>query len=147
MELVFSSWQEITLTEKHIKPLHRDLLAHSEKDAWHRGSYKTSSNSVVAFGGNAQQLGVVFDTATAFDTARLMAELVSWFNAERAGSGTGRLQPLLLIGLWVMGSNLSPCPGQKWRVAAGIPDGTSRRPRRTGLGALHHPAPSLGHSP
>lgn len=28
MELIFASWQEITLTENHIKQLHRDLLAY-----------------------------------------------------------------------------------------------------------------------
>jgi Fic family protein len=46
MELVFSSWPNIALTENHIRQLHRDLLTHSEKDARHRGSYKTSTNSV-----------------------------------------------------------------------------------------------------
>ena len=35
MELVFASWQEITLTENHVRQLHRDLLVHSEKDRWH----------------------------------------------------------------------------------------------------------------
>ncbi len=77
MELVFSSWQDIALTENHIKQLHRDLLVHSEKDAWHRGSYKTSTNSVVAFDENGKQLGVVFETATPFDTPRLMTELAT----------------------------------------------------------------------
>ena len=86
MEMVFMSWQDIALTENHIKQLHRDLLIHSEKDAWHRGSYKTSTNSVVAFDENGKQLGVVFETATPFDTPRLMTELVTWFNEER-GSG------------------------------------------------------------
>src|SRR5450432_4058402 len=33
MELIFSSLQNITPTENHIKQLHRDLLAYSEKDA------------------------------------------------------------------------------------------------------------------
>ena len=99
MEMVFSSWQDITLTENHIKQLHRDLLVHSEKDAWHRGNYKTTSNSVVAFAENGAQLGVVFETATPFDTPRLMTELVTWFTGER---GTDRLHPLLLIGLWVV---------------------------------------------
>lgn len=98
MELVFSSWQDITVTENHIKQLHRDLLVYSQKDAWHRGNYKTSSNSVVAFDQNGARLGVVFETATPFDTPRLMTELVSWFNDEREGS----LHPLLLIGLWVV---------------------------------------------
>src|ERR1700733_13987414 len=48
MELVFQSWGDIALTENHIKQLHRDLLQFSEKDAHHRGNYKTSSNSVAA---------------------------------------------------------------------------------------------------
>ena len=99
MELVFSSWQDITLTENHIKQLHRDLLVHSEKDAWHRGKYKTSSNCVVAFDENGAKIGVVFDTATPFDTPRLMTELVNWIHDERR---SGRLHPLLLISLWVV---------------------------------------------
>lgn len=102
MELMFSSWQDIALTENHVKQLHRDLLVYSEKDAWHRGNYKTSSNSVVAFDEEGKLLGVVFETATPFDTPRLMSELVSWFNEEQAGAGPGRLHPLLLIGLWVV---------------------------------------------
>ncbi len=99
MELVFASWQDITLTENHIKQLHRDLLIHSEKDAWHRGNYKTSTNSVVTFDENGAQIGVVFETATPFDTPRLMTELVTWMQAQRAAA---HLHPLLLIGLWVV---------------------------------------------
>jgi Fic family protein len=99
MEMVFTSWQDITLTENHINQLHRGLLTHSEKDAWHRGKYKTSTNSVVAFDESGKRLGVVFETATPFDTPHLMTELVSWFNEER---DTGRLHPLLLIGIWVV---------------------------------------------
>ena len=36
MDLVFSSWQNITLTENHLRQLHRDLLSFSEKDKRHR---------------------------------------------------------------------------------------------------------------
>lgn len=99
MELIFSSWQDITPTENHIKQLHRDLLAYSEKDAWHRGNYKTSSNSVVALDENGAQIAVVFETATPFDTPRLMTELANWMQDERSSE---RLHPLLLIGLWVV---------------------------------------------
>ncbi|MFA7504203.1 MAG: Fic family protein [Burkholderiaceae bacterium] len=99
MELVFSSWQDISLTENHIRQLHRDLLSYSEKDAWHRGNYKTSPNSVAAFDETGKELGVVFETAKPFDTPRLMAELLAWFNEERA---TGRLHPLLLVGIWIV---------------------------------------------
>ena len=99
MEMVFTSWQDIALTENHIRQLHRDLLVHSEKGAWHRGNYKTTSNSVVAFNENGEQLRVVFETATPFDAPRLMAELAAWFVAKRE---TGRMHPLLLIGVWVV---------------------------------------------
>lgn len=97
MELVFSSWQDIALTENHIRQLHRDLLVHSDKDAWHRGNYKTSTNSVAAFDENGSPLGVVFETATPFDTPRLMTELVAWFNET-----ADQLHPLLRIGIWVV---------------------------------------------
>src|SRR3990167_8154002 len=99
MELVFASWRDIRLTENHVRQLHRDLLTYSEKDAWHRGNYKTSTNSVVAFDEDGKQLGVVFATATPFDTPSLMTDLVTWFNAER---NAARLHPLLLIGIWVV---------------------------------------------
>ena len=99
MERVFSSWQDIALTENHIKQLHRDLLIYSEKDAWHRGNYKTTPNSVVAFDEYGAQIGVVFETAKPFDTPRLMTELVAWFAEARS---LDRLHPLLLIGMWVV---------------------------------------------
>ncbi len=99
MERVFSSWQDITLTENHIKQLHRDLLAYSEKDAWHRGNYKTSSNSIAAFDENGVEVGIVFQTATPFDTPRLMTELVIWVQQKLAA---GQLHPLLVIALWVV---------------------------------------------
>jgi Fic family protein len=37
MDLVFRAWNDIAISENHIKQLHRDLLVHSDKDAWHRG--------------------------------------------------------------------------------------------------------------
>ncbi len=102
MDLVFSSWRDISLTENHIKQLHQTLLRYSEKDTWHRGNYKTSSNSVSAFDENGSQVGIVFETATPFDTPRLMTELVSWVNQERQREVGARLHPLLIIALFVV---------------------------------------------
>ena len=99
MELMFGSWQDIALTENHIRQFHRDLLIHCEKDAWHRGDYKTTSNSVAAFDPEGRQIGVVFATASPYDTPRLMAELVAWVQAELAASAT---HPLLVIGIWAV---------------------------------------------
>ena len=99
MELVFRAWADIAITENHIKQLHRDLLVHSEKDAWHRGNYKTSSNSVAAFDEDGKQIGIVFETAAPFDTPRLMTELVGWLTSERAER---RLHPLLVIAVFTV---------------------------------------------
>lgn len=99
MDLIFSAWPDIRFTEGHIRQLHRDLLVHSEKDAWHRGNYKQTSNSVAAFDADGRQLGVVFETASPFDTPGLMTELVDWVRDAREAS---RLHPLLIIGLFVV---------------------------------------------
>ena len=99
MDLVFSAWQDIPFNENHIKQLHQVLLTHSEKDARHRGQYKTNSNSVAAFDENGTQIGIVFETATPFDTPRLMAELVSWVSDERE---KGHLHPLLIVAIFVV---------------------------------------------
>lgn len=92
METVFASWPEIAITENHLRQLHRDLLRYSEKDEPHRGHYKTACNSVTAFGAEGNQVGIVFETATFFDTPRLMAELLTWFNATIQDNA---LHPLL----------------------------------------------------
>jgi len=99
MDLLFRAADDISITQNHIKQLHRDLLIHSEKDAWHRGNYKTSSNSIAAFDEDGRHIGVVFETATPFDTPRLMAELVTWLNAERERR---LLHPLLVIALFTV---------------------------------------------
>jgi len=99
MELVFRAWEDLAITENHIKQLHRDLLVYSEKDAWHRGSYKTSPNSVVAFDETGKQIGVVFETASPFDTPQLMAELVEWYKAERKQR---TLHALLIITIFIV---------------------------------------------
>ena len=99
METIFQSWQDMPLTENHIKQLHRDLLRHSEKDTHHRGEYKKLSNSVAAFDEDGKQIGIVFETASPFDTPRLMTELVTWYTEAREVS---RLHSLLIISIFVV---------------------------------------------
>lgn len=99
MDLVFNSWRDIPFNENHVKQLHQILLRHSEKDSRHRGQYKTHSNSVAAFDENGDQIGIVFETATPFDTPRLMAELVTWVNDER---DKAQLHPLLIVAIFVV---------------------------------------------
>ncbi|SFG21945.1 Fic family protein [Novosphingobium sp. CF614] len=99
METVFAHFDAIPLTENHIKQLHRDLLIHSGKDQRHRGEYKTTTNHVSAFDSEGKEIGVVFETATPFDTPRLMAELVQW---TRTALDERQLHPLLVIAIFVV---------------------------------------------
>lgn len=99
METVFSSWEYIPMTQNHIQQLHKDLLTYSEKDEWHRGKYKSNPNSVAAFDENGNQIGIVFETATPFDTPRLMSELTQWLQQERE---VAQLHPLLITALFTV---------------------------------------------
>jgi Fic family protein len=98
METVFAAWQHIPINENHIKQLHRDLLRYSEKDERHRGEYKKISNSVAAFDEDGKQIGIVFETATPFDTPRRMAELFAWLAEAREL----RLHPLLIVAVFTV---------------------------------------------
>ncbi|MEW8616760.1 MAG: DUF977 family protein [Candidatus Thiodiazotropha endolucinida] len=94
METVFAHSDDIDLTENHIRQLHRDLLVYSTKDERHRGEYKTNPNNVMAFDTEGKEIGIVFETATPFNTPRLMAELVTW---TREALEEKQLHPLLVI--------------------------------------------------
>ena len=99
MDLVFEHASDLLLTENYIKYLHRELLRHSEKDAYHRGEYKKFPNNVEAFDAEGQSLGVVFATASPFDTPREMEELVKW---TRETLEDASLHPLIVIGVFAV---------------------------------------------
>ncbi|QEG79283.1 Fic family protein (plasmid) [Bartonella kosoyi] len=97
MEIIFQSWKDIPITENHIKQLHRDLLYESDKDERHRGEYKTLRNDVAAFNSEGKMVGIVFETATPFDTPYRMQELIDWFNKTNE---LNNLHPLLMIAIF-----------------------------------------------
>jgi Fic family protein len=99
METVFHAWADIPITENHIKQLHRDLLRHSSKDERHRGEYKTLRNDVGAFDADGKMIGVVFETASPFDTPRRMTELIAWLKDARE---LRRPHPLLIIAVFIV---------------------------------------------
>jgi Fic family protein len=99
METVFHAWREIPVTENHIRQLHRDLLQYSQKDERHRGEYKKLPNSVAAFDEAGEQIAVVFETASPFDTPRLMGELVAWLDGAQE---VKRLHPLLIVAIFTV---------------------------------------------
>ncbi|MEE9356413.1 MAG: Fic family protein [Methylococcaceae bacterium] len=97
MDLVFQAYEDLRLTENHIRQLHQTLLRHSTKDDRHRGSYKTLPNHVVAKDTDGREIGVVFETATPFDTPREMEKLVRW--ASKAFDESA-MHPLLIIAVF-----------------------------------------------
>ena len=99
METVFHAFTDIPITKNHLKQLHRDLLRYSVKDERHRGEYKTLPNNVGAFDQEGKMIGVVFETATPFDTPRRMAELLTWLKDTRE---LRRMHPLLIAAVFIV---------------------------------------------
>jgi Fic family protein len=94
MDLVFENFGDITLSESYIRFLHKELLRHCEKDQYHHGQYKKFPNNVEAFDGAGESLGVVFETASPFDTPRRMEDLIYW---TRESLEDRLLHPLIVI--------------------------------------------------
>lgn len=99
METVFTAWEEIPFTENHIKQLHGMLLKYSSKDQGHRGEYKKLTNNVEAFDADGKSLGVIFETASPFETPRLMADLLASTAQLQASR---EMHPLLLIAAFIV---------------------------------------------
>ncbi|MFZ9941050.1 MAG: Fic family protein [Luteolibacter sp.] len=97
METIHAAWTDMPVTENIVLQLHRDLLRYSSKDERHRGEWKTLPNHVVAVGPDGKQVGVIFETATPFDTPRLMKTLFEWLAKEERESS---LHPLLRIAVF-----------------------------------------------
>lgn len=99
MEAIFDSYSSISLTENYLKQLHAMLLRHSTKDERHRGEYKKLPNNVEAFDADGKSAGVIFQTATPFDTPFRMQELIAW---TREAIEDGAWHPLIVLGLFVV---------------------------------------------
>ncbi len=97
METIFQSHAEISLTENYIKQLHTMLLRHSTKVEQLRGEYKKHSNSVEAFDEAGQSIGIIFETASPFDTPAQMQNLVVW---TRESLEDKSYHPLMVIGIF-----------------------------------------------
>lgn len=97
MDLVFQAFDDLKITENHIRQLHQTLLRHSHKDERHRGDYKKLPNHVVARDMQGNEIGVVFETATPFDTPREMEELVKWVTKA---TDEETMHPLIIVAVF-----------------------------------------------
>lgn len=96
---IYSSYDSIPFTENYIKQLHSMLLRYAGKDERHRGEYKKLENSVAAFDEDGNEIGIVFRTATPFETPMLIQQLVD----ETNNLFDSRLYPpLIIIALFIV---------------------------------------------
>lgn len=99
MNDIYDNYEVIPFTENYIKQLHQILLKYSSKDEKHRGEYKKLANNVGAYDANGKLIGIVFETATPFDTPESMKELVK---EVREAIEDRIIHPILAIGLFVV---------------------------------------------
>ncbi len=99
ISMIFESFDNIDLTENHIKQLHQVLLKFSEKDVRHRGQYKKFPNHVEAFDRDGISIGVVFETATPFETPAKMEELIKW---TQDNLNKKELHPLIVTAIFIL---------------------------------------------
>ncbi len=99
MTTIFQYFTDIPLSENFIQQLHSQLLKFSDKDQWHKGQYKKLPNHVVAIDATGQQIGIVFETTSPFETPAKMTELVTWTQQALA---EGRLHPLLIVAIFIV---------------------------------------------
>ena len=95
LQNVFESWQELPVRESIIKHFHKELLKYVEKDALHRGDYKTIDNKVHMVDAAGQSIGILFDTTPTYLTPIAMQELIAWTTQALQ---TSAFHPLLVIG-------------------------------------------------
>lgn len=83
LDTIAESYKDIDITEGNIKNLHKLLMRHSEKDAWHMGGYKQVSNAVEANHQDGTK-HIVFKTSEpGFETEDAMRKLFEWYHSDK----------------------------------------------------------------
>lgn len=97
LELIYESFNDISISKNHIQHLHQRLLKYSSKDERHRGNYKNISNKVVANYPDGSQK-VIFNTTEPHLVEIEMNEMIDWTNQQLQ---QGEIHPLVIVGLFV----------------------------------------------
>lgn len=80
--LITESYDDIHIGENELKSLHNTLLKQSEKDEWHRGSYKKLSNVVELTRSDGQSEVVFRPTEPGIPTETAMQALIDWYESD-----------------------------------------------------------------
>lgn len=82
LDLISESYENISVTESHIKSLHNNLMKYSTKDEWHKGNYKLHSNAVEASLPDGTRQIIFQTTEAGFATEDAIRALLNWYNSE-----------------------------------------------------------------
>jgi len=97
IDLVFSNFKSIPLTENYIKQFHGILLKYSEKDVRHRGKYKNFPNKVIASYPDSKHK-VIFNTTEPHLVNKGIQEALIWTNEQLT---SGNIHPMLIIPVFI----------------------------------------------
>lgn len=94
LDLVFSSYDSMTLSENLILELHDKMLSYSDKDIWQRGKYKFWPNRVEARDEEWNLVQVIFNPTEPAMVQIEMQELLQWTKKEFKDK---KIHPLFII--------------------------------------------------
>ena len=94
LEDIFNHYNEFPITESFILQLHNETLKYSEKDAYHKGKYKISTNRVEAKDHTGKVVGIIFDPTPPYLVTKEIQELTDWYEWA---VDTKAKHPLILI--------------------------------------------------
>lgn len=95
LDLISEFYENVDLTEGHIKSLHNGLMKYSDKDQWHKGNYKKLSNAVEASFPDGSRQIIFPTTPPGFATDDAIRELLNWYHSET------EIHPLIRIAAFV----------------------------------------------
>lgn len=115
LELVFSSYQSMSLSENLILELHKIMLDHSEKDKWQKGKYKFWPNRVEARDSEWNLVQIIFNPTESALVAIEMYDLIEWTNKVLLEKN---IQPLLVIANFIFEFlAIHPFQDGNWRMS------------------------------
>jgi len=82
LDLISESFENIDISESHIKSLHNSLMKYSVKDEWHKGNFKIHSNAVEASFPDGSRQIIFQTTEPGFATDDAIRQLIDWYHSE-----------------------------------------------------------------
>ena len=99
METVFRAWTTFPSPKTTSSSFTATCCATARRTSGTVANTRSCRNDVAAFDAAGNMIGVVFETASPFDTPRRMQELVAWLKDARE---LARLHPLLIIAVFIV---------------------------------------------